>query len=155
MISKNYDGDVLMVGNNNRGFTLIELMIAVAVIAILAAVAYPSYQDSVQKTRRADGKAALEQAAALQERWFTENNTYATAVANVGGATSSDGHYTITLANTKGGVSCVSGGYASCFLLTADATGVQNSDAKCATFTLDETGARGFTGTGSATDCWQ
>ena len=62
-----------------RGFTLIELMITVAVIAILAAIAFPSYQDSLRKSRRTDGKNALTQAMANMERYYTENNTYATA----------------------------------------------------------------------------
>lgn len=59
-----------------RGFTLIELMITVAVIAILAAIAFPSYQDSLRKSRRTDGKNALTQAMANMERYYTENNTY-------------------------------------------------------------------------------
>ena len=62
-----------------RGFTLIELMITVAVIAILAAIAFPSYQDSLRKSRRTDAKNALTQAMANMERYYTENNTYATA----------------------------------------------------------------------------
>lgn len=61
---------------NERGFTLIELMIAVAVIGILAAIAYPSYQDSIRKSRRADAKATLLQAAQWMERFYTENNRY-------------------------------------------------------------------------------
>lgn len=61
------------------GFTLIELMITVAVIGILAAIAFPSYQDSIRKSSRADGKNALTQAAANMERYYTENNTYVTA----------------------------------------------------------------------------
>jgi len=62
-----------------RGFTLIELMITVAVVAILAAVAFPAYQDSLRKSRRTDGKNALVQAAANMERYYAERNTYATA----------------------------------------------------------------------------
>ena len=59
-----------------KGFTLIELMIVVAVIAILASIAYPSYQDSVRKTRRADAKEVLLEGAQWMERFFTENYRY-------------------------------------------------------------------------------
>lgn len=59
-----------------KGFTLIELMIVVAIVAIIAAFAYPNYQDSVKKARRTDGKGALEGLAQAMERHFTANNTY-------------------------------------------------------------------------------
>ena len=58
------------------GFTLIELMIVVAVVAILAAVAYPAYRDSVLKGRRAQARAALMELIQQQERYMTQNNTY-------------------------------------------------------------------------------
>ncbi len=58
------------------GFTLIELMIVVAIVAILAAIAYPSYQTQIQKTRRGQAKADLVEYAQLAERFHTVNNTY-------------------------------------------------------------------------------
>lgn len=58
------------------GFTLIELMIVVAIVGILAAIAYPSYQDSVRKSRRAEGRTALMEVLQQQERYMTQRNTY-------------------------------------------------------------------------------
>lgn len=59
-----------------RGFTLIELMITVAIIAILSALAYPSYIESVRKGRRAEARAAVSNLMQQQERHLTQNNTY-------------------------------------------------------------------------------
>ena len=67
-----------------RGFTLMELMIVVAIVAIIAAIGYPSYQASVRKAHRADGKGALEGLAQAMERYFTANNTYLGAAAGGG-----------------------------------------------------------------------
>ncbi len=58
------------------GFTLIELMIVVAIVAILASVAYPAYTDSIVKGKRAEGRAALTELMQQQERYLTQNNCY-------------------------------------------------------------------------------
>ena len=120
---------------SGRGFTLIELMIVVAVVGILAAVAYPSYLDQVQKTRRADGKAALLQAVQQAERFFTQNTTYVGAPV---AAASAEGHYTLTYAPT-----------ATSFLITATPGGVQGSD-PCGALTITQANVKG----GGAADCW-
>lgn len=67
-----------------KGFTLIELMIAVAIVGILAGIAYPSYQESVRASRRADAKGALLGFANAMERYYTENNSYEGAGAGGG-----------------------------------------------------------------------
>lgn len=67
-----------------RGFTLIELMIVVAIVGILASVAFPGYQESVRKSRRGDAQGAMAAFAAAMERHFTENNTYGGAATGGG-----------------------------------------------------------------------
>src|SRR5690554_7773304 len=66
-----------------KGFTLLELMIVVAVVGILAAIAYPSYMDSVRKSNRADAKAALNDAAQQMQRCYTLNSSYSGCESNV------------------------------------------------------------------------
>ena len=103
-----------MMIKSQRGFTLLELMIVVAVVAILAAVAYPSYLDSVRKSRRADGQAALANAQIAQQklrsscRFFAgtlgvADNCDATAAASTIrlSATSPDGWYSIAVSNAS------------------------------------------------------
>lgn len=67
-----------------KGFTLVELMVVVAIIGILAGIAYPSYQDSVTKSRRVDAQGVLMGFANAMERYFTENNTYLGAAGTAG-----------------------------------------------------------------------
>ena len=77
---------MLLNNKNQRAFTLIELMIAVAIVGILASIAIPSYQDSVRKSRRADAQGALMNLANVMERHFTEVNTYCDFAATGGTA---------------------------------------------------------------------
>lgn len=80
------------------GFTLIELMIVVAIVGILAAIAYPSYTDSVRKGRRAEATTALYGIQLAQEKWRANNPTYGT-LANVWGGvtTTENGYYTLAI----------------------------------------------------------
>ncbi len=85
------------------GFTLIELMIVVAVVGILAAIAYPSYRDSVRKGNRAEAITALHAISLAQEKWRANNATYGT-LANVwGGVTTTEGgYYTLAISGNTG-----------------------------------------------------
>ncbi len=136
------------------GFTLIELMITIAVIGILAAVAYPVYTDSITKSRRADAKAKLMEVAQRQERFYTERNLYTATLSELGYASgtlrSDSGYYTITVAATSGAGNTI----ANSFTLTATPTGSQANDEKCRNFTLTHTNVKGISGSGTATDCW-
>jgi type IV pilus assembly protein PilE len=85
----------------SRGFTLIELMITVAIIALLAAVAIPSYQDSVWKGKRAEAKAAIAKALQAEERYYTQSNTYLTYAANSSPSGSFPGFSADSLANSR------------------------------------------------------
>lgn len=69
----------------NIGFTLIELIVVVAILGLIVTIAYPSYRGFVIQTRRSDAPIALTQIAALQEKFFTQCNTYATNAQMIGG----------------------------------------------------------------------
>ena len=68
---------------NNKGFSLVELMIVLAIIGVLSAISYPSYDSYMKKSRRSDEKIALQAMADKQERFYLQNNTYTTIAANV------------------------------------------------------------------------
>lgn len=128
-----------------KGFTLIEILIVVAIVGILAAVAYPSYQNSVQKSRRTDAKSALMDTAALQEKWYFQFNQYTTDIDALKGCDPADdceftpeGYYQVTITQPCGDTSC--------YTLTADAVGAQLGDTSCLAFTL--------THRGDKSGCW-
>lgn len=145
----------------NAGFTLIEVMITVAIIAILAAIAYPSYQQYVLRANRTEAQALLNDAAARQERYFAQNNTYVTAQSDIGKLqlknTTGSGNdtvvksetekYNLTVTNPNG-----SGGY----LLTATPQGSQTADTTCGNLTLNAIGTRGVSASGAdPKNCWK
>lgn len=127
-----------ILNRKTKGFTLIELMIVIAIIGILAAVGYPSYQDSVRKANRADAISALLAEAGRIEEFYMNNDTYtAAAVAN---AVSPEGLYNMSVTVPAGG-----------FSYTLTATPI-SSDPQCTTLTLDSLGQKGSTPVGST--CW-
>jgi type IV pilus assembly protein PilE len=130
--------------------TLIELMIVVAIIGILAAVAYPSYQDYVRRANRADAQADVLELAQWMERRFTTTNRYAAA----------DGNFTASLpfsqtprsGAARYNLTAVVGGTGQTFTLTATPVGGQVGDA-CGTMTMNQLGVTTPT-TGGGRPCW-
>jgi type IV pilus assembly protein PilE len=134
--------------NRTKGFTLIELMVVVAIIGIISAIAFPSYDSYMKKTRRADAKVALTTIADRQERFYLQNNTYTTVFGATGlnlSTTSEEGYYTLAM----------NSGNATGFKATATATGAQVNDTTCTSLSIDSLGAK--TSNGNADDsskCW-
>lgn len=127
------------------GFTLIEVMIAVATVAILATVAYPSYSKYLQSTRRTEATAALTKIANLEERYYLDNNQYG-GLSDLNLSTTyytDNSYYQITITASS-----------SSYTLTATAINSQANDSECATFTLDQDGTKGSS-TANATTCWR
>ena len=120
------------------GFTLIELMVVVAIIGILASVAYPSYLDSFRKARRADAQADMVQYAGFAERIFTETNSYVSATTDAASLVDTD-FYTYATVPT-----------ATAFTITITAQGGQANDVCGTTMSLTNTGAT----TPATAGCW-
>ncbi|MFT4198739.1 MAG: type IV pilin protein [Pseudoxanthomonas sp.] len=128
-----------------EGFTLIELMIVVMVIAVLAAIAYPSYSQHVRKAWRAQAEADLVEYAQLAERFHTVNNTYAGLALPAEKSpreAASVSQYTLALNTTQ-----------STFTLTATPASANQRKDKCGTLSLNQVGVKTSSGA-SMSECW-
>lgn len=123
--------------SGRRGFTLLELMVAIVIIGILASIAFPAYQQYMRSAHRSEAIDALLSAAQLLERNFTETNSYVGVAVP---STTTNGYYSISAAVTD-----------TTYTLTAKAIGSQADDSACATFSINNQGEKQSTTNGV---CW-
>ncbi|HJP04940.1 MAG: type IV pilin protein [Gammaproteobacteria bacterium] len=132
-----------------KGFSLIELLIVVSIIAIITGIAMPSWRDYIQAARRIDATGALLHIAARQEQFRLQDQRYANTETLGTTGNTSDGHYEMRVVVTTAGFEATA---------TVDLNGKQHDDTECWSFGIDETGrrwSRSTDGTDTTTKCWR
>jgi type IV pilus assembly protein PilE len=147
--------------HQSLGFTLIELMVTVAIVSILATIAVTSYSSQVQKSRRTEAKSALLDLAGREERLFSTTNAYSSDAFALGYATASAPMTSVNFGNRYYKLTAVapdplqSASIPSYILTAVPAAGTsQAGDTTCATFSVNQLGQQTVSGTATAASCW-
>jgi type IV pilus assembly protein PilE len=146
-----------------KGFTLIELMIAVSVATILTVIAVPSYINTVRKSHRTEAKSILLDIAGREERYLATNGSYSSTPSDLGFTgswpqTVGSGYYQISVSNVNAATvsNSTTAATPATFLFTATAINGQTKDTQCAQFTVNQSGVQGSLNSAAATStgCW-
>ena len=144
--------------NRKRGFTLVEMLVVVGIIAALAAIAVPAYSKYVERSRRIEGKTLANSIAQRQERFFSTYNRYSAnlvgtgvnglgMIANCGASIGSENcYYTAALVVPAGGASYT--------IQVQPRTGTAQTRDKCGRLSLTSTGSKTYAGNESNGKCW-
>ncbi len=134
----------IMNNKKNRAMTLVELLIVVAIVAILASVALPYWNSQVQKARRADARNTLMFVQVEQEKYRADNPSYASSISALGLSTyTSNDYYNVSIVSSS----------ATAFVARAAPIGGQTDDS-CGTFAINQSGPYGAGSYASISDCW-
>lgn len=135
----------MLAAKTHKGFTLIELMIAIAVLGILLAIAIPNYSEYVIKARRTEAQSDMMQIQLGLEKWRANNNTYSANLADAGFTDGND-HYNYAITGAAAGDPPT----ATVFVIRATAQGGQaTNDAACTPLTLNQSGVK------TPANCWK